>query len=81
MNVVRHKGWDVRHWIGMLHSEPTYVEAVEDHSDQQNDRTNQKSFGALPYLLEREQNQGNDRTDHDLSPEQNAHPAAVEKIL
>ena len=42
-NVVCHEGWDVRKWIGVLDSQPTDIEAVEDHTQEQNDRTSQKS--------------------------------------
>ncbi len=75
---VAHEGWHVEERIGMFDREPTDVEAVEDHANENDDRACEQAVVVGTILLDGEPDDGSDHADENLCPEEHAHDAAGE---
>ena len=76
---IAHEGRHVEERIGMIDGEPTDIEAVEDHAEQNDDRACQEGVGTCAILFYREPDDGCDDTYKNLCPKEDAHDAAGEE--
>lgn len=76
---VAHEGGKIEERVGMFDREPTDIEAVEDHADEDDDRADEQTIGTGAILFDGEPHDGSDHADENLSPEKYAHDSAGEK--
>ena len=66
---IAHEGWEVEQRIGMFNREPTDIKAVEDHANEQDDRTGEQTIGAGAILFDGEPYDRSKHANNDLCPE------------
>ena len=76
---VAHKSGEIEKRVGMFDREPTDIEAVEDHAEEDDDRASEQTVGAGAILFDGEPYDGSDHADENLCPEEHAHDSAGKK--
>ncbi len=77
---VAHEGRHVEQRVWVLDREPTDIETIEDHANENNDRACAQSIGAGAILPDGKPDDRQNNADEDLGPEEQAHSSACKEV-